>query len=183
VREDFRASPVEIIYGTIRLIERDDQTLLAWAREPWACVIFNLHVVHTPDSQGRAADAFRRLIDHGLRYGRSYYLTYHRWATRRQVKAAHPRFVEFLRLKRRWDPEERFQSDCTATTEPCSRTRSEVSGGLGRPPSSEKAVKSPPLAAAKAPGVRPGAASSRWAVHSARRRARAQQGDDARSLR
>jgi hypothetical protein len=27
------------------------------------------------------------------------------------VEAAHPRFVEFLRLKRRWDPEERFQSD------------------------------------------------------------------------
>jgi FAD/FMN-containing dehydrogenase len=111
VREDFRASPVEIIYGTIRLIERDDQTLLAWAREPWACVIFNLHVVHTPDGQSRAADAFRRLIDHGLRYGGSYYLTYHRWATRRQVEAAHPHFVEFLRLKRRWDPEERFQSD------------------------------------------------------------------------
>jgi hypothetical protein len=27
------------------------------------------------------------------------------------VERAHPRFVEFLREKRRWDPEERFQSD------------------------------------------------------------------------
>jgi FAD/FMN-containing dehydrogenase len=111
VREDFRRGPVEVIYGTVRLIERDPETVLAWAREPWACTIFNLHVTHTPTGLDAAADAFRRLIDHGLRHGGSYYLTYHRWATRAQVERAHPRFVEFLRAKRRWDPEERFQSD------------------------------------------------------------------------
>jgi FAD/FMN-containing dehydrogenase len=111
VREDFRRGRVEVIYGTVRLIERDTETVLAWAREPWACIIFNLHVTHSPAGLAAAEDAFRRLIDHGLRYGGSYYLTYHRWATRAQVERAHPRFVEFLREKRRWDPEERFQSD------------------------------------------------------------------------
>jgi FAD/FMN-containing dehydrogenase len=111
VREDFRRGPVEVIYGTVRLIERDTETVLAWAREPWACVIFNLHVTHTPAGIAAATDAFRRLIDHGLRHGGSYYLTYHRWATRPQVERAHPRFVEFLREKQRWDPEGRFQSD------------------------------------------------------------------------
>jgi FAD/FMN-containing dehydrogenase len=111
VREDFRTNRVDLIYGTIRLIERDDESVLAWAREPWACVIFNLHVVHTPAGLERSAADFRRLIDHGLRYGGSYFLTYHRWATRQQVEAAHPRFVEFLRAKRRHDPAECFQSD------------------------------------------------------------------------
>jgi hypothetical protein len=111
VRADFRRHRVELIYGTIRLIERDDETVLAWARAPWACIIFNLHVVHTPDGLARAADAFRGLIDRALARGGSYYLTYHRWATRAQVERAHPRFVEFLRLKRRHDPGERFQSD------------------------------------------------------------------------
>jgi FAD/FMN-containing dehydrogenase len=111
VREDFRRGRPEVIYGTVRLIERDAETVLAWAREPWACTIFNLHVTHSPAGLAAAEDAFRRLIDHGLRYGGSYYLTYHRWATRAQVERAHPRFVEFLREKRRWDPEERFQSD------------------------------------------------------------------------
>jgi FAD/FMN-containing dehydrogenase len=111
VRADFRRHQVELIYGTVRLIEGDDETVLAWARAPWACIIFNLHVVHTPDGLARAADAFRGLIDSGLARGGSYYLTYHRWATRSQVEAAHPRFVEFLRAKRRHDPGERFQSD------------------------------------------------------------------------
>ncbi len=111
VRSDFRRNKVSVIYGTIRFIERDDESFLAWARESYACVIFNLHVVHTPEGLARAADAFRLLIDHALRYGGSYYLTYHRWATRKQVEAGHPRFAEFLKLKRRYDPEERFQSD------------------------------------------------------------------------
>ena len=30
-REDFRANAVNLIYGTVRLIERDDESFLAWA--------------------------------------------------------------------------------------------------------------------------------------------------------
>lgn len=36
-----------VIY-TVRLIGQDDETFLTWARKPYACGIFNLHVVHTP---------------------------------------------------------------------------------------------------------------------------------------
>jgi FAD/FMN-containing dehydrogenase len=111
VRSDFRENRVNVIYGTIRLIERDDESFLAWAKEPYACVIFNLHVVHSPQGLEKAAADFRRLIDLGIRHGGSYYLTYHRFATRQQVEACYPQFPEFLRLKRRYDPEERFQND------------------------------------------------------------------------
>jgi len=111
VRKDFRQNAVDLIYGTIRLIERDDESFLAWAREPYACVIFNLHVVHSPQGLERSGQAFRRLIDLAIRYNGSYYLTYHRLATRKQVETCYPQFPEFLRLKRKHDPEERFQSD------------------------------------------------------------------------
>jgi FAD/FMN-containing dehydrogenase len=111
VRRDLTRSGADLIYGTIRLIERDDESLLAWAREPWACVIFNLHVAHDADGIARATRDFQRLIDRGLELGGSYFLTYHRWARRDQVAAAHPRLVEFLRAKQRADPQELFQSD------------------------------------------------------------------------
>ncbi len=56
--EDARRSLIStganVIYGTVRLIERDDESFLAWAREPWACVVFNLHVEHTEDGVRRA---------------------------------------------------------------------------------------------------------------------------------
>lgn len=113
--EDARAELIRhdanVIYGTVRLIEAEDETVLAWARDRYACVVLNLHVDHTEPAIARSAEAFRALIDLGLRHGGSYYLTYHRWARRDQVEAGHPRFVEFLKKKRDHDPFERFQSD------------------------------------------------------------------------
>lgn len=110
-REDFRANRSELIYGTVRLIEQDDESFLAWAREPYACIVFNLHVTHDAAGIAQAQAGFRRLIDRALQFGGSYYLTYHRWATRRQVTACYPQLPEFLQLKRRYDPSEVFQSD------------------------------------------------------------------------
>lgn len=110
-REDFRKHRVSVIYGTIRLIERDDESFLAWARQPFACVIFNLHTAHSPASIQRSAEAFRRLIDSAIRYGGSYYLTYHRYATRQQLETCYPQFSQFLVQKQKFDPDQRFQSD------------------------------------------------------------------------
>ena len=106
-----RERRADVIYGTVRLIEEDDETFLAWARKPYACVIFNLHVVHTPQGIASAADAFRALIDLGIQHGGSYYLTYHRWARRDQVERCYPHMPEFLSLKRQHDPGELFQSN------------------------------------------------------------------------
>jgi FAD/FMN-containing dehydrogenase len=111
VRRDFHANDVDFIYGTIRLIEAERETALPWARESWACVIFNLHIDHSPGDVARAAEDFRRLIDHALRRGGSYFLTYHRFATREQTEAAHPAIRDFLAAKQAWDPRGIFQSD------------------------------------------------------------------------
>ncbi len=111
VGRDFRTHGTNLIYGTIRLIRRDDETFLAWAREDFACIVMNLRVTHGDAGLGKAAVEFQRLIDRALEYGGSYFLTYHRWARRDQVLRAYPQFVEFLKVKRRYDPEERFQSE------------------------------------------------------------------------
>jgi FAD/FMN-containing dehydrogenase len=108
---DLRALEADVVYGTVRLIERDEETVLAWAREPWACVVLNLHIEHTTAAIESAAVAFRRLIDLALDRGGSFYLTYHRWATRRQLLAAYPQLPAFLAAKLEHDPEELFQSD------------------------------------------------------------------------
>jgi FAD/FMN-containing dehydrogenase len=111
VAEEFRSNGANLIYGTIRLIERDDESFLAWATDRWACIIFNLCTLHTPEGLERAADAFRGLIDLAIDRGGKYYLTYHRWARRDQVETCYPQFVDFLRAKRQHDPDGRFESD------------------------------------------------------------------------
>lgn len=108
---DLRAREADVVYGTVRWIERDTDTLLAWAREPWACVVVNLHVDHDARGVAHARAAFESLIELARARGGSFYLTYHRWASRAAVEACHPAMVEFLRAKDAHDPQSRFQSD------------------------------------------------------------------------
>jgi len=111
VREDFRRNDVDLVYGTIRLVERDEESFLPWARQSSACVIFNLHTPHTAEGLDRSAETFRRLIDVAIENNGSYYLTYHRHARRDQVLACHPAFPSMLQKKLEYDPGERFQSE------------------------------------------------------------------------
>lgn len=106
-----RERGADVVRAVVRLTEREAETMLAWAREPWACVVVELHVEHDAVSVGRAADASRALIDVALDHGGSYHLTYHRWARRDQVEAAHPRIREFVQAKQALDPAGVFQSN------------------------------------------------------------------------
>ena len=109
--EVLRRTDADLIYGTIRLIQQDDESFLAWAREDFACVIFNLHVDHTAVGIAQSATTFRELIDVAIGLDGSYFLTYHRYATREQVEAAYPQFVDFLAKKRADEPDGLFASD------------------------------------------------------------------------
>lgn len=111
VRADVLASKTKILYSTVRFIDRDKESFLPWARRAYACVIFNLHAAHSPNELTEVAAALRRLIDHAIKYDGSYYLTYHRFADRKQLLACYPQFPEFLAKKLQYDPQEVFQSD------------------------------------------------------------------------
>ena len=106
-----RSNRTIVIYGTVRLIEKDEESFLAWAKQPYACVIFNLLTLHTAAGIEASASSFRGLIDLAITRGGSYYLTYHKFARPDQVMACYPQFKQFLELKRKYDPNERFQSD------------------------------------------------------------------------
>jgi FAD/FMN-containing dehydrogenase len=109
-REVFRTFGTEVIYGTIRAIMRDTVSFLPWAKDDFACVIFNLRTPHTDSGRRQTANTFRALIDASNGLGGSFFLTYHGYASAAQVEACYPRFREWLRLKKRYDPDELFAS-------------------------------------------------------------------------
>ncbi len=106
-----RAANANVIYGTVRLIEKDNESVLAWARESWACIIFNLHVDHTSDGVDAARSQFVSLIEIALSFGGSYFLTYHRWASKELLLKAYPGIKEFMKSKWKYDPQELYSSD------------------------------------------------------------------------
>ena len=87
-----RREQANLIYGTVRYIERDDESFLAWAKEPFACTVVNLRVTHDQRGIEDAKRQFRAIIDVALSMGGSYFLTYHRWARKDQVLEAYPQF-------------------------------------------------------------------------------------------
>ena len=106
-----KETKANLVYGTVRLIERENETFLRWASQDFACVIFNLLVEHSSEGKNKASYQFQMLIDCALNEGGSFYLTYHRWARKDQVEAAYPQFREFLERKDHWDPVHLFRSD------------------------------------------------------------------------
>ncbi len=108
---ELRQRSANVIYGTIRLIEQDDETFLNWARQPYACIVFNLHVEHTDAGIAHTADALSALIDLATERDGSYFLTYSKFATPEQLARCYPQFGEFVALKSRYDPDGVFSSD------------------------------------------------------------------------
>jgi len=108
---ELRARRSPATYGTLRLIEPDRETALPWAREAWACVIFNLFARRDTEDRGRAGEAFCALIDHALELGGTFFLTYHRFATGDQLRAGHPGLEAFMAERRRRDPGGVLRSD------------------------------------------------------------------------
>jgi FAD/FMN-containing dehydrogenase len=111
VRGDFRTHGTNVIYGTVRLIEQDQETFLPWAKQRYAAIVFNLHVDHDGPGLARAREEFQRLIGRALSFGGNYYLTYHRWASPDQVAEGYPEMKRFLGKKKHYDPGELFRSD------------------------------------------------------------------------
>ncbi len=110
-RRVLRETGARDIYGTIRAIAPDTTTFLPWAAGERACVIFNLLVQHSASGLSCARAAARGLIDVAAARGGSFYLTYHRWATRDQLLRCHPRLPAWLAQKRCYDPDELFTSN------------------------------------------------------------------------
>ena len=106
-----REQRANLIYGTVRLIEEDTETFLAWATQPWACIIFNLHVEHDHPSLQAVSNVFRNLFQLAIEFGGKYYLTYNKFAASNQLQSCYPHITAFIDLKRKCDPSYRFNSD------------------------------------------------------------------------
>tara|TARA_Y100000588_G_scaffold111076_2_gene121794 strand:- start:618 stop:992 length:375 start_codon:yes stop_codon:yes gene_type:complete len=109
--KSLRKTNGNVIYGTVRLINSEKESFLNWAKEDYACIIFNLLVDHTQDGIKIAKTQFQGLIDAALNEGGSYYLTYHKWARKDQVESAYPQFIDFINEKEFRDPSNLFTSN------------------------------------------------------------------------
>ncbi|MEP6819796.1 MAG: FAD-binding oxidoreductase [bacterium] len=100
-----------IINVSVRHANSDPGSLLAWARtEVFAFVIYYKQGTGEAD-RNEVGIWTRELIDAALELDGSYYLPYQLHATPEQFRRAYPRASEFLALKRRLDPTNKFRNE------------------------------------------------------------------------
>jgi FAD/FMN-containing dehydrogenase len=100
----------DLLNVTLRPVERDDDTILAYARqdEIGLVMLFRFLATSAADAQMRAIT--ERLIDAALTCDGSYYLPYRPHATVEQFRRAYLRCGEFYQLKRKYDPTALFEN-------------------------------------------------------------------------
>jgi len=108
VRDIVPRHGADLINLTIRDVRRDTITFLAFARGDVFALVLDFVHARTAAADSAIAAMTRELIDAALAAGGTYYLPYRLQATDEQLRRAYPMADEFFRLKRRYDPEERF---------------------------------------------------------------------------
>ena len=104
-RQIIPASYQELLNITIRWVERDPDSLLAYAPDgPRIASVLLFSQEMTARAEADMARMTKLMIDAVTAIGGTYYLPYRPHATREQFRRAYPRWEEFLALKRRVDP-------------------------------------------------------------------------------
>lgn len=111
LQTSLRRHDVNVINVSIRHAKQDPGSLLAWARtEVFAFVIYYKQGTGEP-ARREVGVWTRELIDAALDVGGSYYLPYQLHASEEQFRRAYPRVPEFLALKQRLDPTNKFRNE------------------------------------------------------------------------
>ena len=110
-----RRGRVVLLNLTVRRVAQDpdDLVLLNYARHPvaYAAVLYWRVARAEPDAERRLSEANQALTKMTLECNGTFYLPYRRHYTKRQLRAAYPRFDEFAARKHEYDPAGVFDSE------------------------------------------------------------------------
>ncbi len=101
----------DLLNVTVRFVAEDQDTFLRYADQPMFAFVMLFNQPRTNAGDTAMQEMTEDLIEAALRAGGRYYLPYRLHATVEQFDRAYPQAKEFLKLKRKYDPEEIFQNE------------------------------------------------------------------------
>lgn len=95
---------------TIRYVEHNDESLMSYAKDDMFALVMLINQGTDDESKDNTGRVIRNMIDVTLDHNGSYYLPYYGYPTKTQLFEAYPRTEEFFRLKKKYDPDNRFMN-------------------------------------------------------------------------
>jgi FAD/FMN-containing dehydrogenase len=109
-QEVIPASYQQLLNITLRYVETDRDSVLAYATEPRIAAVLLFSQEMTARGEGDMARMTHALIERVLALGGTYYLPYRPHASLDQLSRGYPRAAEFAAKKREFDPDLRFRN-------------------------------------------------------------------------
>ncbi len=101
---------INLINITARHVPQNTESVLSYSREDVCAFVLFVKIDKTTTSYHKVHHWTQQLINQAITCNGAFYLPYHLLATKEQVRAAYPRFQEFVDLKRTYDPQELFSN-------------------------------------------------------------------------
>lgn len=101
---------INILNISIRYIPQNTESMLSYSKQECFSLVFYINMVNTQGGLIEAQIWTRKLIDLVLCLNGSYYLPYQLFGTLGQVKNAYPKWNEFIALKQKYDPSNKFSN-------------------------------------------------------------------------
>lgn len=111
MKEIFNKNEVNIINVSIRHANADPGSFLAWAREESFAFVVYYQQGKSQEDREAVRKWTREIIDLVTSLDGTYYLPYQPHATQEQFEKAYPKFDQFVKVKKKYDPENRLSNN------------------------------------------------------------------------
>jgi FAD/FMN-containing dehydrogenase len=101
---------INILNAAIRHVPQDNFSLLAYAKKESFSIVLYINDWNTKKSLLKAENYTQKIIEMAIGLGGTYYLPYQLFASQAQFEAAYQGVDEFLAVKRKYDPNNKFQN-------------------------------------------------------------------------
>lgn len=101
---------INVLNVTIREVRRDATSLMAYAKDDVFALVCLFSQKQTPEDEEKMRTFTQKVIDDALKMNGSFYLPYRLHFTKEQLLKAYPSTLDWMVLKKKWDPDQIFDS-------------------------------------------------------------------------
>jgi FAD/FMN-containing dehydrogenase/glycerophosphoryl diester phosphodiesterase len=111
LRKNVLAYHMNILNVTIRDVSKDNISLLPYAKQDMFALVCLFSQKRELEDEAKMKEFTEKVVEDVLKLNGSFYLPYRLHYTRQQLLKAYPEIGDWIKLKRKWDPKQVFDSE------------------------------------------------------------------------